>query len=69
MEVQSISGQDSVQTFLPAVQFVGDSPLIANLKQTAGDIARRRSTVMILGETGSGKEMLVAIYPQQFIAR
>lgn len=58
MEVQSISGPDSVQTFFPAVQFVGDSPAIANLKQTAGDIARRRSTVMILGETGCGKEML-----------
>jgi transcriptional regulator with PAS, ATPase and Fis domain len=58
MDVQSISGQSSVQTFLPAVQFIGESPLIANLKQTAGDIARRRSTVMILGETGSGKEML-----------
>ncbi|HEX4056053.1 MAG TPA: sigma 54-interacting transcriptional regulator [Tepidisphaeraceae bacterium] len=58
MEVQSISGLDSVQPLFPAVQFVGESPVIANLKQTAGDIARRRSTVMILGETGCGKEML-----------
>jgi transcriptional regulator with PAS, ATPase and Fis domain len=58
MEVQSISGPDSVQSFFPAVQFVGNAPAIASLKQTAGDIARRRSTVMILGETGCGKEML-----------
>jgi len=31
---------------------------MSDVKQTALDLAPRRSTVMILGETGSGKEML-----------
>jgi transcriptional regulator with PAS, ATPase and Fis domain len=31
---------------------------MSGVKQTALDLARRRSTVMIMGETGSGKEML-----------
>jgi transcriptional regulator with PAS, ATPase and Fis domain len=57
MDVQSID-QTSGSSLVSAVQFVGGSPVIASLKQTAADIARRRSTVMILGETGSGKEML-----------
>src|SRR5271163_2770147 len=57
MEVQIASGTNPVQT-LSASQFVGDSPSVAGLKQTALDLAPRRSTVMVLGETGSGKEML-----------
>src|SRR5580700_8686317 len=58
MEIQTVSGINSVQSLLGNASFVGDSPSIAGLKQTALDIAPRRSTVMILGETGSGKEML-----------
>ncbi len=38
--------------------FVGSSESIADMKRLAADIAVRRSTVMILGETGAGKEML-----------
>jgi len=57
MDVQSID-QTSGLSMVSPVQFVGGSPVISTLKQTAADIARRRSTVMILGETGSGKEML-----------
>jgi len=57
MEVQIASGTNPVQ-MLSGPQFVGDSPSVAGLKQTALDLAPRRSTVMILGETGSGKEML-----------
>jgi two-component system, NtrC family, response regulator PilR len=37
---------------------VGQSPAIAKLKDVAGRAAKRPSTIMILGETGSGKEML-----------
>jgi len=44
--------------FFNSFRLVGDSPAMAGLKKTATDIAARRSTVMILGETGSGKEML-----------
>jgi transcriptional regulator with PAS, ATPase and Fis domain len=58
MEIQSASGLSTVQPFFPNTQFVGEAPSIAGLKQTALDIAPRRSTVMILGETGCGKEML-----------
>src|SRR4051794_4896513 len=38
--------------------FIGQSPAIASVRDIALGIATRRSTVMILGETGSGKEML-----------
>lgn len=37
---------------------------MSDLKKMAGDIAPRRSTVMILGETGSGKEMLARFIHQ-----
>jgi transcriptional regulator with PAS, ATPase and Fis domain len=37
---------------------IGQSGAIAAVKEIAGSIATRRSTVMVLGETGSGKEML-----------
>jgi transcriptional regulator with PAS, ATPase and Fis domain len=37
---------------------IGQSGCIAAVKEIAASIAARRSTVMILGETGSGKEML-----------
>jgi transcriptional regulator with PAS, ATPase and Fis domain len=42
----------------PTPQLVGQSAAITVVKDIASSIARRRSTVMILGETGSGKEML-----------
>ncbi len=37
---------------------VGRSPVMSDVRDVATDVARRRSTVMILGETGSGKEMV-----------
>jgi transcriptional regulator with PAS, ATPase and Fis domain len=39
-------------------QLVGKSAAISAVRDVAESIATRRSTVMILGETGSGKEML-----------
>jgi len=39
-------------------ELIGQSGAIASVKEIAASIAARRSTVMILGETGSGKEML-----------
>ncbi len=41
-----------------AQRFVGDSAPMAELKRVGADIARRQSTIMLLGETGTGKEML-----------
>ncbi|HMO26801.1 MAG TPA: sigma 54-interacting transcriptional regulator [Tepidisphaeraceae bacterium] len=43
---------------LTADRFVGQSSAIGVIKEIASGIAGRRSTVMILGETGTGKEML-----------
>jgi len=48
----------NIQSFFGSYRLVGDSPEMTNLKKKATDIASRRSTIMILGETGSGKEML-----------
>jgi len=45
-------------SFFRNFRLVGECPVMAGLKKTAAEIAPRRSTVMILGETGSGKEML-----------
>jgi transcriptional regulator with PAS, ATPase and Fis domain len=39
-------------------RFVGDSESMTELKRIAKGIALRQSTVMIMGETGTGKEML-----------
>jgi transcriptional regulator with PAS, ATPase and Fis domain len=58
MELQTASGLNSVHPSLDHSQLVGESPSMSDVKQTALDLAPRRSTVMILGETGSGKEML-----------
>src|SRR5271170_5633049 len=58
MEIQTVSGVNNVQPLFGNSGFVGDSPSITALKETALDLSPRRSTVMILGETGSGKEML-----------
>ncbi|HTW94984.1 MAG TPA: sigma-54 dependent transcriptional regulator [Tepidisphaeraceae bacterium] len=49
---------ETVNGFNSSHRLVGDSPVMTQLKKTAVDIAGRRSTVMVLGETGSGKEML-----------
>lgn len=38
--------------------FVGESSAMGSVKDVAASIASRRSTVLILGETGTGKEML-----------
>jgi transcriptional regulator with PAS, ATPase and Fis domain len=39
-------------------KFVGDSEPMVELKRTAHSIAQRQSTIMIQGDTGTGKEML-----------
>lgn len=41
-----------------ARQLVGESAVMVELKRVAEGIALRQSTVVILGETGTGKEML-----------
>src|SRR5580700_8242762 len=38
-------------------QLVGDSPAMRRLCRLAADVARRRSTIVLLGETGTGKEL------------
>jgi two-component system response regulator HydG len=58
------TGEAEVHQFFSNFSLVGDSPAMSELKRMAGDIAARRSTVMILGETGSGKEMLARFIHQ-----
>src|SRR2546428_2618860 len=45
-------------------EFVALSAVIGAVKDVAASIANRRSTVMLLGETGSGKEMLARFIHQ-----
>ncbi len=42
----------------PFAAFVGDDPKILEIKKTAAKAAVSRATIMILGESGSGKEAL-----------
>jgi transcriptional regulator with PAS, ATPase and Fis domain len=58
MQAQGIAIQSDLQSFFGSYRLIGESPIMAALKKTATDLAPRRSTVMVLGETGSGKEML-----------
>ncbi|HUB26533.1 MAG TPA: sigma-54 dependent transcriptional regulator [Tepidisphaeraceae bacterium] len=58
------AGEFDLQNFFSSFRLVGDSPAMSGLKKMAEDIASRRSTVMILGETGSGKEMLARFIHQ-----
>jgi transcriptional regulator with PAS, ATPase and Fis domain len=39
-------------------QLVGQSSAMSSVREIAASVAHRRSTVLILGETGSGKELL-----------
>lgn len=41
-----------------AVSLVGNSPAMDSIKSVAAMVAKRLSTVMVLGETGTGKEMV-----------
>jgi transcriptional regulator with PAS, ATPase and Fis domain len=52
------SVQSEIQSFFAGQRLIGESPIMTGLKKTSMEIAPRRSTVMIQGETGSGKEML-----------
>jgi transcriptional regulator with PAS, ATPase and Fis domain len=56
--------QSEIQSFFANQKMVGDCPVMDAIKRTSLEIAPRRSTVMILGETGSGKEMLARFIHQ-----
>jgi transcriptional regulator with PAS, ATPase and Fis domain len=58
MDVKGAAEQTDLRVFFGNSRFIGESPVMTALKKTSGEIATRRSTVMIVGETGSGKEML-----------
>ena len=44
---------------------VGDSPAMRHLCKMACEVAKRRSTVIVLGETGTGKELLARYIHQR----
>jgi transcriptional regulator with PAS, ATPase and Fis domain len=53
--------EDSAFCDVPAgvnEQLVGKSEAFTNIKAVAASVAERRSTVLLLGETGTGKQML-----------
>jgi transcriptional regulator with PAS, ATPase and Fis domain len=56
MKMQAPCGENAVS--FSDEPLVGSSPAMNWLKEVAARAAKRPSTVMILGETGSGKEML-----------
>jgi transcriptional regulator with PAS, ATPase and Fis domain len=43
---------------LPKEELIGKSPSFVRIKKAAASVAKRQSTVLILGETGTGKMML-----------
>lgn len=58
MQLMNDSQTSGFKPLAMTQQFVGESNLMLELKRVASGIALRQSTVMILGETGTGKEML-----------
>jgi transcriptional regulator with PAS, ATPase and Fis domain len=59
------SGKCAEAASLAEEPLIGSSPPMAWLKEVASRAAKRPSTVMILGETGSGKEMLARYIHQR----
>jgi two-component system response regulator PilR (NtrC family) len=53
-----VERRDHIEAGLDQHGLIGGSPAFVRARQVAARVARRRSTVMIHGETGSGKEML-----------
>lgn len=58
MAVNSAGVTTGFEPLTVTQRFVGDSAPMVELKRVAHGIALRQSTVMVLGETGTGKEML-----------
>lgn len=53
----------------PSAQFVGRHPLIIEVYKTVGQVASRRTNVLIRGESGTGKELIArAIHEQSAFA-
>ena len=46
---------EAISTTIPQDQLVGKSQSFICVKRSAASVAKRRSTVLILGETGTGK--------------
>ena len=55
---RAVSPSDSPRVDLRERTLVGDSPALTGIRDIADSIASRRCTVLLMGETGTGKEML-----------
>jgi transcriptional regulator with PAS, ATPase and Fis domain len=58
MPSTTVSTAPPSDSLLPNEQFVGASPAIQSIRDVASSVASRRCTVLLMGETGTGKEML-----------
>ena len=43
---------------------VGESPALRRVRELADEVAVTDATVLILGETGTGKELLATLHPR-----
>ena len=54
---ESLSGRGTVSRIVDGERMIGKGPPIREIKANIGRIARTDSTVLITGETGTGKEL------------
>ncbi len=58
LESKNLSLQEALQTHAPASEIVWSSPAMAPLMRDLGKVAATETTVLITGETGTGKELI-----------
>jgi two-component system response regulator AtoC len=66
-EVQSLRSQ--LGTYDPGERVVGHSPRMLDIYKTIGKVARTDATVLITGETGTGKELVAEVLHSNSLRR
>ncbi len=59
--IESIESMEAVQDSLPAASVVGESAAMRELLQTVARVGPKDITVLIRGETGTGKELIASL--------
>ena len=65
LEAENIVWREQAQHGEPTTDFIGDSPAFRGLLQQIELVAQTDSTVLILGETGTGKELVATAIHRQ----